>query len=133
MQVNFVKEQQKLLNGLRMKYFQFIMMKCMSFKKKARKEAEEEIEEKTKKRKANKEEQEEIFPVDFDNEAIQKEQDKKTLSPDEVIKSMINKEGLSINKQLFKKYFKVESPNVMHKVLSETNNNNNKKKISRYI
>ena len=58
---------------------------------------------------------------------------KKTLSPDEVIKSMINKEGLSINKQLFKKYFKVESPNVMHKVLSETNNNNNKKKISRYI
>ena len=76
MQVNFIKEQQKLLKGLKMKYFQFIMMKCMSIKK-SQKRSRTRNRRKKKKRKANKEEQEEIFPVDFDNEAIQKEQDKK--------------------------------------------------------
>ena len=70
---------------------------------------------------ARKEKQEEIFPKDFDDKDIQKEQDKPP-SLDEVIKSIINKEGLYINDELFKKYFKVENPNLMYKVLSETNN-----------
>ena len=53
---------------------------------------------------------------------------KKTACPDEVIEPIINKEGVSINNQLFIKHFRVESPNIMYKVLSETDDkekNNN--------
>ena len=94
---------------------------------KCQKETEErEKEQKGRKRRAKKEEQEEIFPAEFDDEAIQEEQDKKTLSSDEVIESIINKEGLSINDELFKKHFKVKDPSLMYKVLSETNDKEKK-------
>ena len=39
---------------------------------------------------------------------------------------MINREGLPINNELFKKHFKLEKPILMYKVLYETNNDKEK-------
>ena len=43
MQVNFMREEKKLLKGLKMKYFHFIMMKNMKNKWSLKKEEEETI------------------------------------------------------------------------------------------
>ena len=39
---------------------------------------------------------------------------------------MINREGLPVNNELFKKHFKLEKPTLMYKVLYETNNDKEK-------
>ena len=127
---NFYKGREKIIKGFENKVFPLYYKEAYGYQLKAQKEAEEEEEkeEKRRKRRAKKEEQEEIFPTEFDDEAIQEEQDKKTPSPDKVIEPIINKEGLSINNELFKKHFRVESPNIMYNVLSETDDkekNNN--------
>ena len=59
---------------------------------------------------------------------MQKEQDK-PLSPDRVIESIINEEGLSINDELFKKHFKIKKPSLIYKVLSETNDKEKNNKL----
>ena len=102
---NFYKGREKIIKGFENKLFPLYYNEAYEYQLKAQKEAEEEKEEKRRRRRAKKDEQEEIFPTEFDDEAIQEEQDKKTPSPDEVIEPMINKEGLSINNELFKKAF----------------------------
>ena len=59
---------------------------------------------------------------------MQEEQDK-PLSPDRVIESIINEEGLSINDELFKKHFKIKKPSLIYKVLSETNDKEKNNKL----
>ena len=119
---NFYKGREKIIKGFKNKIFPVYYHEAYEHRLKAQKRTEEEEkEQKKRKMTARKEKQEEIFPKDFDDKDIQKEQDKPP-SLDEVIKSIINKEGLYINDELFKKYFKVENPNLMYKVLSETNN-----------
>ena len=56
----------------------------------------------------------------------QEEQDKKPFDPEENIEWMINKEDTHVNKEIFKKYFQLESPSLMYKVLYETNNDKEK-------
>ena len=56
----------------------------------------------------------------------QEEQDKKTFDLNKFIEQIINKEGLPINNELFKKHFKLEKPILMHKVLHETKNDKEK-------
>ena len=56
----------------------------------------------------------------------QEEQDKKTFDLNKFIEQIINKEGLPINNELFKKHFKLEKPILMYKVLYETNNDKEK-------
>ena len=60
----------------------------------------------------------------------QKKQDK-PLDSDEVIEKIINKEGLPINNELFKKHFNLKKPILMYKVLYETNNG--KEKNSKFV
>ena len=57
----------------------------------------------------------------------QEEQDQKTFDLNKFIEQIINKEGLPINNELFKKHFKLEKPILMYKVLYETNNDKEKK------
>ena len=57
----------------------------------------------------------------------QEKQDKKPFDPKENIKWMINKEDTHVNKEIFKKYFQLESPSLMYEVLYETNNDKEKK------
>ena len=56
----------------------------------------------------------------------QEEQDKKTFDLNKFIEQIINKEGLPINNELFKKHFKLEKPILMYKVLNETTNDKEK-------
>ena len=56
-----------------------------------------------------------------------KKQNKKPFNIEENIEWRINKEDTHVNKDIFKKYFQLESPSVMYKVLRETNDK--KKKI----
>ena len=46
---------------------------------------------------------------------------------EEVIEWIINREGLLIKNELFKKHFKLEKSSLMYKVLCETNNDKEKK------
>ena len=79
---NFYKGREKIIKGFENKVFPLYYNEAYEYQLKAQKEAEEEEkEEKRRKRRAKKGEQEEIFPTEFDNEAIQEEQDKKTPSP----------------------------------------------------
>ena len=55
-------------------------------------------------------EQEEQEEKQDEKQEEQKKQDKKPFDPDEVIERIINKEGLPINNELFKKHFKLEKP-----------------------
>ena len=87
----FTKGEKKLLKGLKMEYFNFIMMKGTSIKWKFREMEDEEIKEKRRRRREKKEEQ--------------KEQDKKPFVPDEYIEWMINREKAPINNDLLKKHF----------------------------
>ena len=57
----------------------------------------------------------------------QEEQDKKSFDRNKFIEQIINREGLPINNELFKKHFKLEKPILMYKVLYETNNDKEKK------
>ena len=50
-----------------------------------------------------------------------KKQDKKPFNPNEVIEWMINKEDAHVNKEVFEKYFKLQKPGLMYKVLLRTN------------
>ena len=45
---------------------------------------------------------------------------------EEVIEWIINREGLLIKNELFKKHFKLEKSSLMYKVLYETNNDKEK-------
>ena len=56
----------------------------------------------------------------------QEKQDKKPFDPKENIKWMINKEDTHVNKEIFKKYFQLESPSLMYKVLRGTNDKEKK-------
>ena len=51
----------------------------------------------------------------------QKEQDKKPFGPEKVIEWVINKEGTHVNQEIFQKYFKIQSPSLMYKVLRTIN------------
>ena len=51
----------------------------------------------------------------------QKEQDKKTFDPEKVIEWVINKEGTHVSQEIFQKYFKIQSPSLMYKVLRTIN------------
>ena len=125
---NFYKGREKIVKGFENEVFPLYHNEAYEYQLKAQKEAEEEEKEEKRRRRRAKKEKEEIFPTEFDDEVIQEEQDKKTSSPDEIIEPIINKERLSINNELFKKHFRVESPNIMYNVLSETDDkekNNN--------
>ena len=56
----------------------------------------------------------------------QEKQDKKPFDPEENIKWIINKEDAHVNKEIFKKYFQLESPSLMYKVLRGTNDEEKK-------
>ena len=56
----------------------------------------------------------------------QEKQDKKSFDPEENIEWIITKEDTHVNKEIFKKYFQLERPTLMYKVLYETNNNKEK-------
>ena len=51
----------------------------------------------------------------------QEEQDKKPFDPEKVIEWMINKEDTHVNQEIFQKYFKIQSPSLMYKVLRTIN------------
>ena len=126
---NFYKGREKIIKGFKNKVSPVYYIEAYQYYLKGQKVTEErEKEQKRRKRRAKKEEQEEIFPAEFDDEAIQEEH-YKPLSPDEVIESIINEEGLSINDELFRKRFKVKNPSLMYKVLSETNDKEKNNKL----
>ena len=78
---DFYKGREKIIKGLENKVFLVYYDEVHEHRLKAQKETEEEEKEvKRRKRRAKKEEQEEIFPAEFDDETIQKEQDKKHLT-----------------------------------------------------
>ena len=56
----------------------------------------------------------------------QNKQDKKQFDIEENIEWMINKEDTHVNKEIFKKYFQLESPSLMYKVLRGTNDKGKK-------
>ena len=56
----------------------------------------------------------------------QNKQDKKQFDIEENIEWMINKEDTHVNKEIFKKYFQLESPSLMYKVLRGTNDKEKK-------
>ena len=56
----------------------------------------------------------------------QEKQDKKPFHLEENIEWMINKEDTHVNKEIFKKYFQLESPSLMYKVLRGTNDKEKK-------
>ena len=56
----------------------------------------------------------------------QNKQDKKQFDIEENIEWMINKEDTHVNKEMFKKYFQLESPSLMYKVLRGTNDKGKK-------
>ena len=60
------------------------------------------------------------------NKKNQKKQNKKSFDLNKFIEQIINREGLPINNELFKKHFKLEKPILMYKVLYETNNDKEK-------
>ena len=62
------------------------------------------------------EEQEEQEEQDKKEEK-QYKQDKKSFDLSKFIEGIINREGLPINNELFRKHFKLEKPILMHKVL----------------
>ena len=75
---------------------------------KAQREIEEkEIEEKRKEDRERKKEK-------------QKRQDRKPFHPEEITEWMINKEDAHVNNEIFQKYFQVQKPSLMYKVLNET-------------
>ena len=47
----------------------------------------------------------------------EEKQDKKTINTDEYIDWMIDKEDAHVNQELFQKYFKIQKPSLMYKVL----------------
>ena len=68
------------------------------------------------------EEQEEQYK----KEEKQDKQDKKSFDLSKFIEGIINREGLPIKNELFKKHFKLEKPILMYNVLYETNNDKEK-------
>ena len=76
---------------------------------------------------SSEEEQEEEQEKQEEKQEKQGEQDKKYFDLNKFIEQIINKEGLPINNELFKKHFKLEKPILMYKVLYETNNDKQKK------
>ena len=50
-----------------------------------------------------------------------KKQDTKLFNPHEVIEWIINKEDAHVNNEVFEKYFKLQKPGLMYKVLLRTN------------
>ena len=61
----------------------------------------------------------------------QEKQDKKPFDLNKFIEQIIDKDGLPINNELFKKHFKLEKPILTYKVLYKTNNN--KEKNSKFV
>ena len=56
----------------------------------------------------------------------QKKQDKKPFDLNKFIEQIVDREGLPINNELFKKHFKLEKSIFVYKVLFETNNDKEK-------
>ena len=75
---------------------------------------------------SSEEEQEEEQEKQEEKQEKQGEQDKKYFDLNKFIEQIINKEGLPINNELFRKHFKLEKPILMYKVLNETNNDKEK-------
>ena len=58
-----------------------------------------------------------------------KKQDKKPFHPEENIEWMINKENTHVSKEIFRKYFQLESPSLMYEVLRKTNDKEKNSKL----
>ena len=56
-----------------------------------------------------------------EQEKKQEKQDKKTINTDEYIDWMINKEDAHVNQEIFLKYFQIQKPSLMYKVLRTMN------------
>ena len=63
-------------------------------------------------------------------EEKQEKQDKKPFDPEENIEWMINKEDAHVNQEVFQKYFRLQKPSLMYKVLRTLND---KKKNSNLV
>ena len=130
----FTKGEKKILKGLKMKYFHFIVMKRMSIKLKLKEKQKKKKEKRKEKEENRKKKEKEVFPIGFDDETTQDEQkeqnpikvDYKTL-----IKQITDAEK-DINDEIFKKYFKVQRPSDMLVFLKRTNDTEKKKRISRF-
>ena len=97
----FMKEGKKLLKGLKMEYFHFIIMKFMSKWKQKKKEKQEQKKRRTRRTRRTKTKKKK-------NDAIA------------LNKRIINKET-DINKELFKKYVNYQRPSDMLEHLNKTN------------
>ena len=104
---NFYKGREKIIKGFENKIFPIYYEEREKFR-----EGDEEYEENEEKKQEEKQEE-------------QKQQDK-PLDPHEIIEKIINKEGLPINNELFKKHFNLEKLILMYNVLYETNNDKEK-------
>ena len=62
---------------------------------------------------------------DEEEQEEQKKQDKKTCNTDEYIDWIINKEHGHISQEIFQKYFKIQKPSLMYKVLRTINDKKN--------
>ena len=58
-------------------------------------------------------------------EKQEEKQDKKTINTDEYIEWMINKEDARVNDEVFQKYFKIQKPSLVYKVLRTINDKEN--------
>ena len=56
-----------------------------------------------------------------EEEQKKKDKDKKPFDPEETIEWMINKEDAHVNNEVFKKYFRLQKPSLMYKVLRTLN------------
>ena len=59
-------------------------------------------------------------------EEKQEKQDRKLPDPNEVVEWMINKEDTHVNNEIFEKYFKIQRPSLMYKVLRRRNDKDDK-------
>ena len=112
-----MKEEKKLLKGLKTKYFHFIMMKSMKNKwklKKKQKKKEQEEEKKEKRKKKNK----------------KSKKNKKQKSEEKKFTKYIENKSKGISYDLFKKYFDFETPIQLTKNLLEIKD---KKKNSDFL
>ena len=128
---NFYKGREKIIEGFKNKIFPIYYDEREKFRKEDKEDEEdEEDEEKNKKKNKKNKKNKKKNKKNKKKQEKQKKQDK-PLDSDEVIEKIINKEGLPINNELFKKHFNLKKPILMYKVLYETNNG--KEKNSKFV
>ena len=131
----FTKGEKKILKGLKMKYFHFIVMKRMSIKLKLKEKQKKKKEKRKEKEENRKKKEKEVFPIGFDDETTQDEQ--KEQNPIKVdyktLIKQITDEEKDINDEIFKKYFKVQRPSDMLVVLNKENDTEKKNQLVNLI